>query len=231
LHSLSCASLIDGFLKWLCNIASEKRKKCIAASLDGQDRDVCADYLVTNSMVFVLIEFKYQEKDIATERLKSLPEELCRKLLEAEEMKKIHQLCHFIAWSIDFNRKMRILFNTFFNEVCNKKALNSSSSDLQQMPLTTERFCESRFADNFFSNKLGVRYEEFERYIDWLLELKSDDRSGGNDKSLEFLLLAGDSDNFILEGFQSLQELKNWLVENDPKNKINYTPDIGGPSL
>ena len=165
-------SLIDGFLEWLRKIALKRNKKCITPSLDGQDREVCADYLITDSMVFILVEFKYQERNIATEKTKSLSKILCKELLKNVEMKKIHQLCHFIAWGKGFREKIIVLFNTYFNEVCNKKIFENCFYNLPPQPLINERFNQNRFADCLFLSKFGVRYEKFQKYVDWLLQLK-----------------------------------------------------------
>ncbi len=73
-------SVIDGFFDRFREAATNRGLQLFRCSLDGQDTLTGADYLFTQSTWFALVEFKYEESEIADERTKPRRLALCKAL-------------------------------------------------------------------------------------------------------------------------------------------------------
>lgn len=217
-------SVIDAFLNYLKKQSENIGKDFISASLDGQDNLFGADYIFTNSIKFVLSEFKYEENNIVAENQKPKRLYMCEKLECDTVNKNRHDLCHYIAWSKSTEDKKRtIVFNKYFDEVCNLKIWNNSNLT-ESMPKTNSRIPVNKFVDNFLHQKIGLEFHEFNLYIDWLL--KSTTGTG----TMELLIGDYELNQFRMIEFDSLQELKNWMDERSPKQEQKRKPKDNGPS-
>src|SRR4051794_31743466 len=93
-------------------------------SFDGQDRDVGADYVLTDADRFAIVEFKYSESDLVSEKLKRRRLTLCQMLETRDDMRALHDFCHFISWSEA--RTKRIITNIYRHEICTQRIFGLS---------------------------------------------------------------------------------------------------------
>ncbi len=206
-------SVIDLFFRYLNKVADQRGKKCFYCSFDGQDRFIGADYLLTAATKFTVTEFKYDESGIASERNKPLRLEMCKRLENEDNRQNEHITCHFIAWSSGFFQKT-VHFNQYSNEVCNRKVLGLLCGLNSGDPTAGERIDADVFINLFLSGEIGLPFESFQSYINWLIKNPDNDDGDGPQEFIELLLLDESRDDFALIGFSSLLELKNWLDKN-----------------
>ena len=194
-------SIIDNFFDYLKRVYEDKNE-FYSSSLDGQDTLLNADYIFTNSTKFVLSEFKYQEQDIKSEHNKQRSTLLCLKLLADNLNKQRHNKCHFIAWSDMTYDDCQILLNQYNNEVC--------ISNIK------DRICIEDFSEDFYENKIGLEFDEFNEYIKWLLDSPNLPNDGTN---IELIINDSEKKQFKMETFNTLEKLKNWLDSNKKQKK------------
>ena len=94
-------SFADNFNDYLREVSLAAGHTYYRFSFDGQDRDTAADYLISNSMRFALVEFKYTSSEIVRENRKPRRRQLCRLLSYSADMRRIHDACHFNPGQID----------------------------------------------------------------------------------------------------------------------------------
>ena len=210
-------SVIDLFLRYLNKASEQQGKKILSFSLDGQDHLVGADYLLTETTKFTVIEFKYDESDISSERNKPIRLVMCSRLEKENDRLIEHMHCHFIAWSSGFLWGRTVYFNNYSNEVCNRKVLGPLCGLISGSPIVEERTNADEFIEEFLSGDIGLRFECFHSYITWLINNPDDDDGDGPHEFIELLLLDEDRDNFSMVTFHSLLELKEWLDNHHPE--------------
>ncbi|NAX22745.1 hypothetical protein, partial [Vibrio sp. V39_P1S14PM300] len=91
-------SVIEIFRKRVEKLARREKKTLISAPLDGQDRELGADFFITEGTRFAIFEFKYKVGDIVSENDKPLRKTLCETLQGAKIPYNQHINCHYIAW-------------------------------------------------------------------------------------------------------------------------------------
>ncbi|MEI8673095.1 hypothetical protein P4S52_15725 [Vibrio sp. SA48] len=180
-----------------------------AFSLDGQDRDVGADYLLTDSDRFSIIEFKYDDNKLITEKFKPRRLTLCQKLLEREDMTTYHDKCHYISWTDSDTGDTEM--NIYRYEICNKFVFGNDSGLLTSCPISSKRFSAESFSEGFFeSNKNSLSLAEFEAYIMWVLT----ETSASTKNSLELLVRNPNKKTLNTKTLNSLQEAQKWVQEH-----------------
>lgn len=205
-------SVIDIFRKRAEKLARNGKKRFMSSPLDGQDRELGADLFVTASTKFLIVEFKFQEPQIANEADKPLRLELCKALSTDLVRMKQHIGCHLIAWSTAEDHP-DVLLNKYCDEVCNAEIWKESGL-AASAPDKHGRIKDVEFIQSVLSAKLGLKYSAFSSYIQWLKKLAGDDNG-------RFELLMEHPDDDVVEAltFTTLQSLKAWLDNNPPKPK------------
>jgi len=167
-------SVADIFNSFLSERSQEAGANYHYFSLGGQDRDAGADYLVSNSSGFSLIEFKHSETQLKDEGVKERREKLCILLNSNRAMREIHDKCHFIAW---MDSKTGVLHCAPYRaEICNRVVFPKCITIPQQAPLNGFRITAEAYCDQFISPPPD-RYtgkKEFELYLAWLMRTASD---------------------------------------------------------
>jgi hypothetical protein len=213
-------STIDGFVEYARMVSRHRKHKFIPASLDGQDNLLNADYLFSNTTKFILTEFKYNKTSIKLERKKKNCQNMCLKLDNDIINKLKHDECHYIAWNESTNNEYHIFLNNYFNEVCNQTNLNNDS--LRELePIVFTRINVEKFINNFFDNRLGLNFDEFDLYIQWLLDYSDPTGSG----QIELLINNSTIDKFSMLRFKSIGHLLKWIkkkyLDKDKKQDTN----------
>lgn len=216
-------SIIDAFFKRLDKVAEGTGKKVYKFSFDGQDNLIGADYLFTETTMFSIAEFKYEENDIALERNKNLRHKMCLRLSNDADRRDEHCQCHFIAWStclIPFTlgyiaRTMQ--FNNYSNEVCNQNVLGCFCGLEATIPTIEGRINVDLFIKTFISGEIGLPFETFNSYINWLINDPDNDDDSGPNEYIELLMQDENSEHFAAIEFCSLLKLKKWLDKNHPE--------------
>lgn len=208
-HEQSLADEFNDFLK--------KKAKRLGAtfhpfSLDGQDRDAGADYLITESSRFALIEFKYKTSNIKEEGKKDRRLELCKQLKTDFKMKELHDKCHFIACLQSPN--LELIANIYRLEVCNDSIFGKEHDLSMSSPRESNRISAEKFADEFFnkSNLRNISLQEFEIYLAWLLQ----NTSSSSQSSLELACRDPKANTFSFITFSSVRAANDWLIQNKP---------------
>ncbi len=214
-------SVIDAFFHHLVRAANRQGKKFVYCSLDGQDRLVGADYLLTETTKFIIAEFKYDENDIASERNKPLRHTMCTRLENEPNRQDEHENSHFIAWSSGLLMKI-IHLNQYSNEVCNREVLGFECGLNSAAPIIQKRITADEFIGQCLSGEIGLPFESFHSYVTWLMENPDDGSGDGPQAFIELLLQDESRDDLTLIGFSSLVELKNWLDNNYPETTNTY---------
>lgn len=189
--------------------------------MDGFDTVLGADYIFSDNVRFLMTEFKYDETDLKKESDKPRRLILCKKL--DEDVLKAQQSlsCHYIAWSKALPKnKRRLYFNQYKTQICNQ-AIWGSESELKNKESNDESQRTSKSIIMSFVNKeLGVSFELFDHYVSWLISI-----NGGGDSGVEILIDDPDSDELDYQGFDSLQQLKDWLDLHAPKLEQTNEPE------
>jgi hypothetical protein len=204
-------SVIDAFSNYFLKKGQSLGKNTNRFSLDGQDSILGADYILTESTNFALLEFKYEDRDLKAEGDKELRKTLCL-MLDSETIRRNQSLqCHFIAWSEKRLEKRSIFFNKYYPEICNnvifpRSGLRNSNPD------TSSRGSADNLIEQFFEGSIGSSFGVFNRYVNWLLRI-----GGKEGANVEVMLDNPDSNKFEILEFNSLDLLNNWLIQNGPQ--------------
>ena len=206
-------SVIDAFFDRFKEAAVKNESRFFRCSLDGQDTLAGADYLITESTWFAMVEFKYEEPQIADENTKPRRRALCKALDTDGSRLSQHVSCHFIGWSTPSPRT--VLLNIYRHEVCHQALWPSQSGLLLAKPETKTRIEADKFMLNFFNldDSAGSSFENFDNYLTWLLGM-----DGGNGSTgIELLLYNPGDSQCVFHDFSSLAALKSWLDNNRPE--------------
>ncbi|CUR78199.1 hypothetical protein [Achromobacter xylosoxidans] len=212
-------SLADLFNKYIAGKAQELDVGFHSFSLDGQDRDAGADYVLTDAHQFSLIEFKYAETDLKSEARKPRRLELCNALLREKRMRDLHDRCHYVAWKGDAN----VYVNTYRAEVCNR-AVFGMACDLPREGPNRETSIKAReFADDFLTTgNRSLALLEFEEYLNWLLNT-----SGSTRASVELLTYDANELELVLVRFPSVGDAYQWF--QDRRQHRHTLPHVPRP--
>jgi hypothetical protein len=218
-------SLIDGFFNHLRKYVESEHRKFVKCSMDGFDAVLGADYIFSDNVRFLMTEFKYDEADLKKESDKPRRLKLC-KILDHDVLKSQQSLrCHYIAWSRALpENKRRLYFNQYQPQICNQVIWGVESELKNTEPNEESQRSSRSIIMSFVNNDLGVPFKLFDHYVSWLISLNGDDDSG-----VEILIDDPDSDELDYQGFDSLQQLKDWLDLHAPKPEQTNEPDDPEP--
>lgn len=216
-------SFADSFNEFMRSKAVEHGCRFHTFSLDGQDRDAGADYLLTDSDRFAIVEFKYSQSDLVSEKHKHRRLTLCQKLLNREDMRILHDRCHFVSWTENPSKLVKT--NIYRNEICTQTVFGGSCGLPTLMATHSTRASAGAFADDFFSSRgsKALSLEEFETYIAWVLT----ETSASTNATLELIAHSRTSNELALVRLNSIAEAQSWV-------RTHVTPPqpssrLGGP--
>lgn len=203
-------SVADAFRDYIREKAQKFGTQVHSFSLDGQDRDAGADYLFTDANRFAIVEFKYSESNLVSEKFKTRREKLCLMLEQCIDMKSKHDQCHFIAWTSGMSLAMRL--NIYRHEICNQSVFGATCGLSNNTPHTTDRVEANSFVKEFIEGTppRSLSLRDFEIYLAWLLT----DTSNSTNSTLELLTRDPSSDNLSMVRLNSIAEAQTWLKKN-----------------
>ena len=202
--------VIDAFNQYVRKRALAQGRSYHSFSLDGQDRDAGADYLLCDGTRFALVEFKDEIADIRSEAKKPRRMHLCIELEREADMREYHDKAHFLCWK---EKLSGLKLNIYRLEVCNKRLATDvvAAALVAEAPDVSRRIAAHNFADQFLSGSTdrSLSIDEFERYLQWLLQ----GPSAGSTASLELLALNPDLDECAVLMFPSIRAAHTWLQD------------------
>ncbi|RAS31916.1 hypothetical protein [Paraburkholderia bryophila] len=215
-------AVIDGFNTFMRIEAGKRQGNFRHIALDGQDRHVLADYILTNESTFTLVEFKYTLSQLASEEKKDKAAILCEQLAFTRSMRARHDLCHFIAWMHLPERRPSV--NIYRKEICNRQILGRNCELEPEFPAAKSRVSAVEFARSFFEEPTArtLPIDEFELYVKWLCSL-----GGRNASGLELLVGDENSGNCDLMEFESVRLLYDWFQSRRPPAPPPPAPTYG----
>lgn len=216
----------DAFNKYM----EQKARSCGYSyqffSVDGQDRDVGGDYVISDSNRFTLVEFKYLERDCLHESRKKRRLELCKGLVEREDMRNLHDKCHFISW-IDSQSDASFM-HIYRKVVCNQGVFGATCGlEMESAELET---CVpvSEFSDQFFQpiSMRSLSLMEFDRYVAWVMTKTS----GSIRTTLELMTFDIYSRELTMVRLPSIERAHQWMQNHRPQRTPSSSPSSDGPS-
>ena len=204
-------AVVDSFNLFIRKKAEKLGNGFRAFSLDGQDALAGADYILSDTLQFSLVEFKFTERQINDEKNKDKRLKLCEALENNPEMRRLHDKSHFIAW---MDRLSRIVnCNIYRLEVCNQSVFGPYCVLTSKKKSIDKRVGAKQFAEEFFSHELtrSLSLQEFEVYLKWILEI-GDQKSSG---TLELLTLDEKTDECQLRPFRSVRMAYDWMQQQN----------------
>lgn len=208
-HEQSIADEFNGFMR---DRASMLGYRIHSFSLDGQDRDAGADYVLSDSSRFALVEFKYQQANLISERHKPRRLSLCQGLAARRDMRAYHDNCHFVAWAE--LPAMTMQMNVYRKEICNCRVFGDASGLRDEGADIGGRVRARIFVDEFFDAEYGrsLSIDEFNDYLGWLMT----ETSGATRSTLELIARDPHADDLVLVRLPSITSAHEWLQENWP---------------
>lgn len=199
-------SFADAFNAFMRRKAAKRGCRFHSFSLDGQDRDAGADYVLTDSARFAIVEFKYSASDLVTEKYKPRRLTLCRELLKRPDMRRLHDRCHFVSWT---GYSGGVETNIYRREICTKAVFGDSCGLSARTPTEITRVTASVFADDFFNvaGKRSLSREEFDTYVAWVLG----ETSASTKTTLELMAYSPTSEDLTLVRLNSIAEAEIWV--------------------
>lgn len=206
-------SVIDSFNSFFRREAQSSNRQVRSFSLGGQDALAGADYVLTDESQFALIEFKYTQKEIASEIKKDRRLKLCGELDVNAPMRDLHDQCHFIAWAEWPQMLGRC--NVYRLEVCNQAIFGAACGLTSRGADGDQRTFAKQFITEFFSNKppRSLNLSEFEAYLAWLLTVAS----SGTKSSLQLLTFDESSDECAMVPLASIRDAHAWMQLRAPQ--------------
>jgi hypothetical protein len=213
-HEQSCADAFNAFMR---DNAPTYNCRFHSFSLDGQDRDAGADYVLTDADRFAIVEFKYTQDALVSERHKPKRLNLCQHLLNRNDMRVLHDKCHFISWAEA--PLLTVMINIYRHEICTQAVFGHSCGLSAQVPTVTTRTQTGSFAQGFFSSNSSrsLSLADFEVYIAWVLTKTSTSTKS----TLELIAYNPQSYNLALVRLTSIAEAQTWVQEH-------FTPPTQG---
>lgn len=216
-------SLADRFNAFMQNQGKARGIDVHAFSLDGQDRDAGADYLLMDTTRFALVEFKYSEVHLVSEAHKPRRRVLCQKLALQSNMRALHDRCHFVAWTEPPSSNVRV--NVYRQEICTTRVFNQSFG-FPDDDLLLAKSDAGTFAERFLGQSTlnTLTYSEFRAYVAWVLT----ETSGSKKSTIELVASNVDATELSLIRFSSIDEAHSWLLTLRPSPKPRPRPGSGG---
>lgn len=217
-------AVIDVFNTFMRTEARNRSRNFRHIALDGQDRHVLADYILTNESTFTLVEFKYTLSQLSSEEKKARVSLLCKELVRDEAMRARHDLCHFIAWMQLPLRRANV--NIYRQEICNCQVLGLDCGLQAELPVAAARISAVEFARSFFEEPATrtLSIDDFEVYVEWLCSL-----GGSSASQLELLIGDEDSGDCDFIEFGSLRLLYDWFQSRHRTMRPSPPTPSSGP--
>lgn len=216
----------DSFNRYMEKKATSCGYSYQSFSVDGQDRDVGGDYVISDSNKFTLVEFKYSERDCLHENRKERRLELCKGLAWREDMRYLHDKCHFISW---IDSQLPVSFVHIYRKVvCNRAVFGATCGlEMENAELET-RVPVSEFSDEFFqhTSTRSLSLTEFDRYIAWVMT----ETSGATRTTLELMTFDIHSRELTMVRLSSIADAYQWMQNHRPQPTPSSSPSSGGPS-
>lgn len=203
-HEQSFADIFNAFMR---SKALEYGCRFHSFSLDGQDRDTGADYVLTDSDRFAIVEFKYSQGGLVSEKYKPRRLTLCRQLLRRDDMRVLHDKCHFISWADGDSRAVKT--NIYRNEICTQAVFGSACGLPALNPTSATRVPAAIFAQDFFGKNgaKSLSLVEFESYVAWVLT----ETSASTTSTIELIAHNPTSHDLALIRLNSIAEAQEWV--------------------
>jgi hypothetical protein len=186
--------------------------------LDGQDRNLLSDHLLTDYSNFCLVEFKYTDKELRSEAEKKKRVEALRLALQDnDEVRAVHERCHFIAWRDSLTAQP--MADVYRNQICNQETLGPACGLRQKLINRNKEIDVDIFAQQFYGQppKRSVGQAEFQIYVSWLLSVVTE----GRVPSIELLARAKNAGGkTVVIKLNSLHDLYNWLSGARPAARL-----------
>jgi len=189
-------------------------------SLDGQDRDVGADYVLSDASRFALVEFKYQFANLISEKHKSRRLALCQGLASRQDMREYHDSCHFVAWAE--LPAMTMQMNVYRKEICNRRVFSDPSGLPDEVAQIVGRVRPRAFVEQFFDHEYdrSLSLEEFNEYLGWVMT----ETSGATQSTVELIARDPNADDLVLVRLPSITSAHDWLQQNWPSQSSGPGP-------
>lgn len=203
-HEQSFADIFNAFMRLR---AWEYGCRFHSFSLDGQDRDMGADYVLTDSDRFAIVEFKYSQSDLISEKYKQRRLTLCQQLLHRDDMRALHDRCHFISWAEGRSRAVKT--NIYRNEICTQLVFGGACGLPALNATSATRASAGVFAQDFFGRNgaKSLSLTEFESYIAWVLK----DTSASTTSTIELVAHNPTSNDLALVRLNSIADAQKWV--------------------
>ena len=227
-------SVIDGVYNAFHRVAHTRNRELVRCSMDGQDAIYGGDYIFTDSSRFLLVEFKYEESDLCSEKKKDKRRTLCLRLDHEEVYRKLSLKCHYVAWSTKRHTRT-VLFNRYYPQICNQRVFGPTSGLSSKEPELAHRKEADDIFEGFLDQKEGSTYYEFRKYTDWLSSLTG----AGGVTDMELIMDDPKSNQLKFLEFPSIESFKLWMeyyskdISNTKHNDLEEPsePDSFGPQI
>ena len=202
--------LIDNFFEDLEKYAKKNDIKIHKSSTGGSDNILGGDYILNSGSKYLLIEFKDNCYKLLTEGNKPKMNIICSELcnIKNRPMKILSLECHFISWGETIDSLIRMKFNKYFNAICNR-SIFKTSINLPKLSKSNTIEIDEIFIKKTISNNTGLHFEDFNKYINWLLG-----KTTSNNGNTDLALIAKNDNGFGSYKFHSLTDLNNWINQN-----------------
>ena len=163
--------------------------------------------MLTDSDRFAIVEFKYSQSDLISEKYKHRRLTLCQKLLHHDDMRALHDKCHFISWAEGRSRAVKT--NIYRNEICTQLVFGGACGLPALNPTSATRAPAGVFAQDFFGRNgtKSLSVTEFELYIAWVLT----ETSAATTSTIELVAHNPTSNDLALVRLDSIAEAQEWV--------------------
>lgn len=210
-------SLADEFNEFLTARAEEAGRTVTTHSLDGDDRDVGADYVLSDKNRFAIVEFKWLKAGIRAEARKPRRLTLCQELHANLQMTSLHDRCHYVAWSEpEALNEFSVHTNIYRFEVCIATVFGTSCT-WSEPPARRSRNSD-QFAQRFIEDTTActLSKKQFDTYLAWV----KTETSGSREPNVELITSSTRNNELILHAFTSVGEMKDWVYRHSPAPSV-----------
>jgi hypothetical protein len=206
--------VIGDFKKTLRDVAQGKNRHFDEFPLGSQDRLTLADDLWVTYDNFAIVESKWSQDQLASERKKlSRVRALCEALMVDPKMADLHARCHRIAWKQKPSNRLITL--EYRKAVCGSICPDTCKGlDCTKGALTVDDFAEAFFGE---PPQHCIPAVDFQSYVKWLTQVVA-----GAKRDITVLARAKDG-RYTISEEKSLQELSD-LLPKRPQPKAGGTP-------
>lgn len=206
--------VIGDFKKTLRAVAHGMNRHFDEFALGSQDRATLADDLWVTYDHFAIVESKWSQDQLASER-KKLPRltALCKALQANPVMAELHARCHRIAWRETSTN--RLISQEYRKAVCGAICPDTCTSlDCAAGAMTVDDFAEDFFGE---PPQHCLPASDFQRYVKWLTHVVT-----GGEKDIT-VLARGKDGRYTVSEEKTLQELCD-LLPKLPASKPSRSP-------